>query len=214
MVIWIEVRLDRALASQSWVDAFLSARLSNLHFSSLDHCPILLEPVINRTFAGTKSFRFENAWLREPVCTQIVKDCWAIDASIQGKIHHCGEILAAWGKEVTGNFKIKIATCKSKLKRLKGRKDEDGLRKYEETEKDFFEILTKREVFWKQRSKQLWLKEGDHNNLMARYFTALFSASATDCSDVVNCIERFVTIEMNTELLSPVSEEEVRLSLF
>lgn len=40
---WIEVRLERALASPSFINTFKDANLINLEISTLDHTPILLE---------------------------------------------------------------------------------------------------------------------------------------------------------------------------
>jgi hypothetical protein len=62
----IEERLDRAMASTSWLHLFPTVRLSNLLTSHLDHSPILLQccPTIRVRFNG--SFRFENKWLKEP----------------------------------------------------------------------------------------------------------------------------------------------------
>lgn len=40
-------------------------------------------------------FRFENAWTKEPVCSQIVKEVWDmyVGQSIQEKILRCGDRL-------------------------------------------------------------------------------------------------------------------------
>lgn len=63
---WIEVKVDRALVTQSFTDLLTNVKLLNLEISTSDHSPVLLEPIrINQT-AGVKAFRFENAWLPEP----------------------------------------------------------------------------------------------------------------------------------------------------
>uniref|UniRef100_A0A803PCL7 Uncharacterized protein n=1 Tax=Cannabis sativa TaxID=3483 RepID=A0A803PCL7_CANSA len=138
---WTEVRHDRALASLSWINHFLTAKLFNLHASSSDHCPIFMDPIIRNVFTGVKHFRFENAWLREPYCLQLVRDCWHENTtlSIQSKIYKCGEILAAWGKEITCNFKHQISTCKADIRRLKGKNDVVSVEAHCKAEKDLFE---------------------------------------------------------------------------
>lgn len=38
--IWVEIKLDRALVTPSWLDKFPSAKLTNLEVSTSDHCPV------------------------------------------------------------------------------------------------------------------------------------------------------------------------------
>lgn len=66
---WIETRLDRVLTTDKWNELFSRSKLYNLEGSPSDHSPIYLdtrrllyEPRTNR------KFKFENAWLAEPMC--------------------------------------------------------------------------------------------------------------------------------------------------
>lgn len=59
---WLEIRLDRALISNSWSrETFQDAKLTNLEVSTFDHCPILLEPTIVQHTPRMRKFMFENA---------------------------------------------------------------------------------------------------------------------------------------------------------
>ncbi|XP_074374335.1 uncharacterized protein LOC141714732 [Apium graveolens] len=73
---WTEIRLDRVLANSQWLSLFALAKVYNLEGSPSDHSPLLLCP--ERHVRGNKkrSFRFENVWLTESMCFQIIKDCW------------------------------------------------------------------------------------------------------------------------------------------
>ncbi|KAK1382627.1 Endonuclease/exonuclease/phosphatase family protein [Heracleum sosnowskyi] len=73
---WVEIRLDRAIASRTWLEVYKDAKLVNLNVTTSDHSPILLEPVIANLAPRTRKLKFENAWLREPVCKLIVEDSW------------------------------------------------------------------------------------------------------------------------------------------
>lgn len=106
------------------------------------------------------------------MCLQLVKDSWEENTGndIQEKIKICSEKLLVWGKEITGDFAKRIRECKAELKSLRGKTDIQGVQKYKETKKKLFLILEQREVFWGQRSKQLWLQSGDQNS---KYFHAM-----------------------------------------
>ncbi|XP_062089022.1 uncharacterized protein LOC133795584 [Humulus lupulus] len=144
---WVECRLDRALVNSAWLHLFPRSLLINVAISTSDHCPILLDPVPI----------IEEVWWKDR------------DAPVLDKIALCAEALQEWGKSITGNFKQRMDRCKATIKRLKPFRDRRSIQKHEEASKELFEILTQKEVFWRQRSKQLWLREGDHNS---RYFHA------------------------------------------
>lgn len=90
-----------------------------------------------------------------------------MNATILQKVRICGDNLSLWGKEVTGCFGKRIKECKFKLKQLRNKRDEVSVVEYEELKKQLFLILDQKEIFWRQRSKQLWLQAGDKNT---RYF--------------------------------------------
>ncbi|KAK1385045.1 hypothetical protein POM88_022780 [Heracleum sosnowskyi] len=71
---WMEIRLDRALTNEAWLAMFPMAKLYNLEGSSSDHSPIFLVPRVVAQTVNSYRFRFENAWLMEPMCEQLVRD--------------------------------------------------------------------------------------------------------------------------------------------
>lgn len=127
---WVEIWLDRALVSRSWLEVFQNTKLSNLEVTTSDHTPILLEPEIRGQMKRIKRLKFENAWLRDPICRHIVEESWERHKgqSWNIKIKECSAILASWGNEVIRNFKKRIARSK-KIIRTKGRRDEYSVKK-------------------------------------------------------------------------------------
>ncbi|KAK1405484.1 hypothetical protein POM88_005089 [Heracleum sosnowskyi] len=73
---WIEIRLDRVLVSNSFMQQFGEAKLTNMKITTSDHSPILLESFTSSNVVRTKQIRFENAWLRDPMCGKIVEETW------------------------------------------------------------------------------------------------------------------------------------------
>lgn len=78
---WMEARLDRCLKNHLLSNLFPHAALHNLEFSSSDNWPIILESTITIAKARKYQFRFENAWLKEPLCIEIIKSQWLSDGS-------------------------------------------------------------------------------------------------------------------------------------
>lgn len=146
---WVEVRLDRALVSSNWTNYFPDTKLTNLEHTSSDHCPIMLEPFIRADVGHSKRFIFENAWLKDPLCFEIVKDCWRIEerGDIISKINLCAAKLSKWGRKITGNFASRIRRCKKEMKSLKYNRDTESVRRYGEAKKKLFEILEQKETF-------------------------------------------------------------------
>ncbi|XP_074336782.1 uncharacterized protein LOC141673954 [Apium graveolens] len=232
---WIEVRLDRALTTDAWLTVFPAARLYNLEGSESDHSPLLLIPKRYDRSQNCTHFRFENAWLSEPMCLEVVKDSWEENSKsdIQEKVKLCGEKLLVWGKEITGDFAKRIRECKVELKQWRGRRDTQAVQNYKEMKKKLFLILDQREIFWRQRSKQLWLQSGDQNS---KYFHAMANTrrrvnqitklqneegewrdwgnGLADWEKVIDCVPGKITAEQNCELLKEISEDEVKEALF
>lgn len=53
---WMELRLDRALATQQWLDIYNAAALFNIEISTSDHTPIFLE--LNKNLSSTTVRQF------------------------------------------------------------------------------------------------------------------------------------------------------------
>ncbi|XP_074346272.1 uncharacterized protein LOC141685047 [Apium graveolens] len=127
-------------------------------------------------------------------------ESWNINGldNILGKIEYCCLKLEEWGGGTVKELSNKIKNCRGIMIRFRSRRDAYGVRKYNETREEFLKLLERQEVYWKQRSKQFWLHEGDQNT---HFFTSLPQVKR-------------ITSEQNTQLLEDISAEEVKEAVF
>ena len=57
---WVEERLDRAFASEEWLQRFNRVKVISLESSYSDHLPILLDPNPIQPVPRHRRFRFES----------------------------------------------------------------------------------------------------------------------------------------------------------
>ena len=69
-------RLDRGLANYEWLARFAGARVHHLHLDSSDHRPILIIPTGLDMVRKKKIFGFEEIWLSNKGCFDIVEAVW------------------------------------------------------------------------------------------------------------------------------------------
>lgn len=211
------MRLDRALTSQSWLNLFPMAKLYNLEGFNSDHSPMFLVSKKGDSSRGPGHFRFENAWLLEPMCHHLVNESWEKSeaSDIQSNKKACSDKLAVWGKEIMENFSGTIKACKTVLKQLRNKRDPQSLKEYEATNKRLYLTLGQQKVFWRQRSKQLWLRSGDKN---IKYFHASANTrrrtnqihklknSKGECKELNNGLEELI-ISYYTDLFKASQSE-------
>uniref|UniRef100_A0A803NUS5 Reverse transcriptase domain-containing protein n=1 Tax=Cannabis sativa TaxID=3483 RepID=A0A803NUS5_CANSA len=164
---WMEARLDRAMVMNfTWLTIFSDAKLFNLEVSPSDHTPLFLDIMPHIQAAGKKQFRFDNHWTRFQECEEVIRQSWCNSGMtfLQHKIQFCGQNLQTWGTSIVDNFSARIKHCNKELRVFKGRRDSEGKKLYSDSKQMLFETLNQREIFWRQRSKQLWLKNGDQNS--------------------------------------------------
>ncbi|KAH9754586.1 reverse transcriptase domain-containing protein [Citrus sinensis] len=165
---------DRAFANTAWCGLFPKAKVWSVEATCSDHLPIFVDPNPSGFTPRHPRFRFENVWLRESECEDVIQRSWSSSAGfpIQHKLAICGGDLSIWGGKLCRDFRKRIVECKHQMALLRGRRDQEGLEAFTEARKQYNELLHSHEVYWKQRAKSLWLKEGDMNS---RFFHATTS---------------------------------------
>lgn len=166
---WVQERLDRGLANNSWRNMFPMAEVQVLELATSDHLPFFLNLKKQVFEVKERRFRFENSWVKEKDCRKIVKQSWQGNDSqdLMTKIIMCCNRLQEWGGGASRKYKQELSKCRERLRRLRSRRDGVGIRMYNDVRWEYMKLLEKQETYWKQRAKQLWLQGGDRNT---RYF--------------------------------------------
>ncbi|VFQ90108.1 unnamed protein product [Cuscuta campestris] len=98
---WVEEKLDRAVANESWTCVFETTKVYNCLVRSSDHSALFLD-IFDReslTFSGQRRFRFEMAWLLDEGCRGVVEESWreGRGLGLMSCLHMCGNKLMKWG---------------------------------------------------------------------------------------------------------------------
>ncbi|XP_075636728.1 uncharacterized protein LOC142608963 [Castanea sativa] len=70
------LRLDRALATQDWINCYKDMRVHHLVESTSDHVALLLSDSLAQE-KPRRRFQFEAMWTRREECRDIIKEAWA-----------------------------------------------------------------------------------------------------------------------------------------
>lgn len=58
------------------------------------------------------------------------------------------------------------------MRRLRSRRDSGGVNSYKVARWNYLRLLEKQEIFWRQRAKQFWLRDGDNNTRFFHKFSS------------------------------------------
>ncbi|XP_068309911.1 uncharacterized protein [Pyrus communis] len=166
----IKVRLDRVVASQKWMDVFPGFRVSHLKPNSSDHIPIMVEWMPKNKARFKKTFQYEEGWSMEEGCVVAVQQGWATEFhgspmfQVTEKIKATQLQLANWAKTMKRSIPREISETEDKLNALFGRPfTKTTIAQRHELNTWLQSLLAQEEAFWRQRSKENWLKLGDQN---------------------------------------------------
>ncbi|KAL8119749.1 hypothetical protein AgCh_017015 [Apium graveolens] len=162
---WVQERLDRGLATGKWCDMFPAAEVQVLEVSTSDHMPLFLQLNCQVYVQRRSRFKFENMWIKESECRGIVESSWNEEdtTDIMNKMMKCCARLEEWGGSLIRDMKVKLTKYRTEMRRLRSRRDAVGIRQYGEARWQYLRLLEKKEIFWRQRAKQFWLRDGDKN---------------------------------------------------
>lgn len=159
---WIQERLDRGMATDSWCNLFPMAEVQVIEVTTSDHLPLLLQ--INKQVYAPKErkFKFENVWIWERECKNIVKNGWEVagGSDIVEKIRVYGVRLQEWGGGTHTKYRLHVQECRRLLRNLRSRRDEAGITRYNEVREEYLKLLNGRRYIGNNEPNNIGLGRG------------------------------------------------------
>ncbi|XP_074299051.1 uncharacterized protein LOC141630071 [Silene latifolia] len=148
------------------MEKFPYARLRDLEREWSDHSPLKLI-LDRRECVGqqSKRFRFEQIWVGAEGCEDAVMRGFERGGmDLVEALNESVVELQVWKRVSIGKIVKSIASKRSQIARLNesGRSIEE-VRKRRKLVKEVADLCLQEEQFWRQRSRALWLKDGDKN---------------------------------------------------
>lgn len=69
-------------------------------------------------------------------------------------------------------MKMRLGTYRKEMQKYRSRRDSAGVRLYDQARWNYLKLLEKQEIFWRQRAKQFWLRDGDSNTRFFHKFAS------------------------------------------
>ncbi|GKV14964.1 hypothetical protein SLEP1_g25762 [Rubroshorea leprosula] len=166
-------RIDRFLVSEEWLLRWCDVKQWGLKRTVSYHCPILLKN--EWVDWGPKPFKFFDAWLQDPGCKELIRKTWNSSAvegwygfKLKEKLKSTKKALKEWSRNAASEVDRKIIEAESEIAHLDERGENVQLlpTEIEKRRSSFLELwknLKLKENMWQQKSRLMWLKEGDAN---------------------------------------------------
>ncbi|KAG6644474.1 hypothetical protein CIPAW_08G057000 [Carya illinoinensis] len=164
-------RLDRFIVSPCWETHFPILCQKCLPKLCSDHFPLLLD--CGGLHEGRRYFKFENMWLKTEEFLDKIRSWWSSyqisgfpNFVLAGKLKNLKNDLRIWNKEIFGNLNDQRENLFQELQRLEDKEVTGALTVNEKERKtvvvaELEKITLMEEISWRQKSRALWLQEGD-----------------------------------------------------
>ena len=163
---WVQCCLDRALGNEAWFCLFPRAQSEFLQRIGSDHRPLLVR-FVNENMSRHGRFMFDKHWISKPDFAAIARDGWHKDEAagykaLLQRISDCRKSISKWKRISNQNSKVRITQLRHRLEE-EGNKLNPNRNLLKSLKWELAEAYRAEELYWKQKSRERWLTEGDIN---------------------------------------------------
>lgn len=183
----IAKNLDRLLVNNSTISAYPHAVASFLPPEMSDHTPCLLNLAIFLPKAGTPPYKFQNYLTKHPGFDQLIKEAWILAGSVCHtltqlcwKLKQIKSELKKINRENYSKIQERVTGTHSLLEIVQVHALQDPSSQNFQAERDLHQkwnfLREIEEMYFRQRSRINWLREGDLNTTYFSGFIKLDQA--------------------------------------
>ncbi|XP_026417071.1 uncharacterized protein LOC113312538 [Papaver somniferum] len=211
-------RLDRCLINSTVEILFPKLCINNFPRDSSNHCPMHIG--FNYEYiCMPRPFHFMAMWIEDPTCRDIIANFWSVNVvgspayKLKDKLLNTKKGLRDWNKSSFGNIQNNISTTRKELVDSQTYSPTD-CRVTSRLKARLEYLYNMEELYWKDKSREVWLLEGDKNSPYFHRVT-LFRRKRKVISWIKNAAGTILTYKHSIEndnsiLNSPLSEEEIK----
>ncbi|GKV25593.1 hypothetical protein SLEP1_g35004 [Rubroshorea leprosula] len=167
-------RIDRFLVSEECLQKWNDLKQWGLGRTVSDHCPLLLKN--EKIDWGPKPFKFFDAWLEHSDCKEVISKVWkSIEVRgwkgfrLKEKLRETKKALKKWSANHTDDVDRKIIEAERVIAELDEKEEHSQLSEVDIEKRrngflDLWKNMKIQESMWQQKSRKMWLKEGDANS--------------------------------------------------
>ncbi|CAA7026408.1 unnamed protein product [Microthlaspi erraticum] len=163
---WIQCKLDRCFGNKEWHRSFPDSNQAFLDKRGSDHRPVLIK-LFSSSEVYKGNFKFDKRLFNQPLVKEAINQAWNNahgwrDNSVSERIKRCRRALSIWKKENNLNSRDRIIQIQIALEAEQST-NFPGAQKVFILKKELVKAYRDEELFWSQKSRAKWLKEGDKN---------------------------------------------------